>query len=180
MLGFGKAKKLEDLKVDDLLKEKTKQDIASQKHMGAIRRAQEEYDRRRDIASEPGVSQAEKEVAAYRMSQALKRKNRAETDLQRVITRMTVLDATIDIIRSKADLEKRGIWKTINGMNETALENQLDAVAFAWKESDNKLQTIVDMFEKAPADVAFDRGADFDVAMNDIEQAASRKEGAAS
>ena len=177
ILGFGRAKKLEDLKIRDLRKEKIKLEVEQDKRLTTIRRAQDEYDRRRDIASEPGVGEAERSVAAYRMSQASKRKSRAESDLQRVITRMSVLDSTIEVIRMKDDLRKRGVWKRINSLDESALENQLDAIAFATKESDNKLETIVGMLEKDPVDVAFDRGAEYDRAMEDIERTAGEKVG---
>ncbi len=175
ILGFGKARKLEDLKIADLRKERVVQEVEQDKLLTAVRRAQEDYDRRRDFASEPGVNDAEKSVAAYRMSQAAKRKGRAETDLQRVLTRMSVLDSTIEIIHMKNDLQKRGVWKRINDLDESALEDQLDAAAVNMKESDNKLETIVNMFDRDPADVAFNRGADFDRAMKDIEQAAREK-----
>ena len=179
ILGFRRAKKLNDLKIGDLRKEKIKQEVEQDKRLTTIRRAQQEYDRRRDAASEPGVSEAERSVAAYRMSQAAKRKSRAESDLQRVITRMSVLDSTIEVIRMKDDLRKRGVWKRINGLDENALENQLDAIAVATKESDNKLETIVGMLEKDPVEVAIGRGAEFDRAMEDIAQAAGEKDGAA-
>ena len=175
ILGFGRAKKLEDLKMGDLRKERVRLEVEQDKRLTTIRRAQEEYDRRRDMASEPGVSEAERSVAAYRMSQALKRKSRAESDLQRVITRMNVLDSTIEVIRMKDDLRKRGVWKRINDMDEIALENQLDAFSFATRDADNKLDTIVGMLERDPGDVAFNRGAEFDGAMQDIMRAAGEK-----
>ena len=179
ILGFGRAKKLQDLKIGDLRKEKIKLEVDQDKRLTTIRRAQDEYDRRRDFASAPVVSAAERDVAAYRMSQASKRKSRAESDLQRVITRMSVLDSTIEVIQMKDDLRKRGVWKRINDLDESALENQLDAIAFATKESDNKLETIVGMLEKDPADVAFDRGAEYDRAREDIERAAGEKSSSA-
>lgn len=175
ILGFGKAKKLEDLKVGDLRKEKVVQEVEQDKLLTRIKRSQEDYDRRLEIASEPGVIEAERIVAAYRMSQASKRKSRAETELQRVITRMSVLDSTIEVIRMKKDLQKRGVWKRINDMEESALEDQLDSIAVNLKDSDNKLETIVGMFEKDDSEVAFRRGADFDRAMKDIEHAAREK-----
>ena len=175
ILGFGKAKKLGDLKTGDLRKERVVQEVEQDKLLTRIRRAQEDYDRRLEIAAERGVSEAERNVAAYRMSQAAKRKGRAESELQRVITRMTVLDSTIEVVRMKKDLQKRGVWKRINAMDESSLEDQLDAIAVDLKASDNKLETIVGMFEKDPGEVAFARGAEFDRAMKDIEQAASEK-----
>ena len=77
-----KAKKLEDLNIDDLRKERMKQEMEQDLLLTTMRRAQQEYDRLLEIASEPGVSNAERNVAAYRMSHAAKRKCRAETDLR--------------------------------------------------------------------------------------------------
>ena len=174
-LGFGRAKKLEDLNVKDLRKERVKQEVEQDKLLTAIRRAQQEYDRRLELASEPGVGNSEKDVAAYRMSLATKRKSRAEADLQRVITRMTVLDSAMEVIRMKKDLQKRGVWKRINNLDEGALEEQLDAIAIRTKAADNKLETIVNMLTKDEAEVAFDRGPEFDRARAAIEDAASEK-----
>ena len=172
ILGFGRAKKLEDLKIGDLRKERVVQEVEQDKLLSAIRRAQEEYDRRRDAAAEPGVGDAERDVAAYRMTIASKRKTRAEADLQHVITRMTVLDSAMDVIQMKKELQKRGVWKRINELDESALEDQLDSIAIQTKQSTNKLETIVNMLDKDEAEVAFDRGADFDRAREEIERAA--------
>ena len=68
-------------------------------------------------------------MAAYKMDLAAKRKDKTEAELQRVITRMTVLDSTVDVIERKTELERRGIWKRINEMAEDDLEQQLEAIA---------------------------------------------------
>ena len=81
------------------------------------------------------------------MDLATRRKDKAEGELQRVIARMTVVDSTIEIIQRKADLEKKGIWKSINQMSEDDLEEQLEAMAVQRKESDVGLDKIVEMFE---------------------------------
>ena len=176
-LGFGRAKKLEDLNVKDLRKEKVKQEVEQDKLLTAIRRAQQDYDRRLELASEPGVGNAEKDVAAYQMSLASKRKNRSETDLQRVITRMAVLDSAMEVISMKKDLEKRGVWQRINNLDEGALQEQLDAIAIRTKTSDNKLETIVDMLTRDAAEVAYNRGPEFDRARAAIEEASNEKYG---
>ena len=175
ILGFGRAKRLDDLKIRDLRKERTNLEVQQDLHLADIRRAEQDYARRRDFASEPGVSDAERNVAAYHMSIASKRKTNAEADLQRVITRMTVLDSTMEIIRMKDELEKNGVWKRINQMDETELESQLSEVAIGMKTSDNKLNTIVRMFASNPADVEFERGAEYDDALRDIQRLANEK-----
>ncbi len=69
-LGLGKPRKLEDLKIDDLRRERVKQEMEQDMLLTAIQRAQQEYDRLLEMASEPGVNDAERNVAAYRMSHA--------------------------------------------------------------------------------------------------------------
>ena len=176
ILGFGRAKKLEDLKMGDLRKERVVQEVEQDKLMRAVKRLQEEYDRRLTQASQPGVGNAERDVHAYHMSVASKRKTKSEADLQRVITRMTALDSAVDVLQMKRELEKRGVWKRINDLDEEALEDQLDAIAVRTKESSNKLETIVDMLGKDEGEVAFERGAEFDRAREEIERAAREKE----
>ena len=96
-------------------------------------------------------------------------------DLQRTITRMAALDAAMDVLRMKRELEKRGVWKRINELDEEALEDQLDAIAVRTKESGNKLETIVRILEPDAGDVKFERGAEFDRARAEIELAAREK-----
>ena len=175
ILGFGRANKLEDLKIDDLRRERVVQEVEQDNSLRAIRRAQQEYDRRLQLASEPGVSAAERDVAAYRMKLARKTKMRAEVDLQQTITRMTVLDSTIDVIHMKKDLKKNGVWKRINDLDPESLENQLKNIAVRTKGSQNKLNDIVNILEKDNADVAYDRGPEYDEARAEIDRLAREK-----
>ena len=177
ILGFGRANKLEDLKIDDLRRERVVQEVEQDNSLKAIRRAQQEYDRRLQLASEPGVPDAEKDVAAYRMRLARKTKTRSEADLQQIITRMTVLDSAIDLIHMKRDLKKNGVWNRINQLDPETLENQLKDIAIKTKGSNNKLKDIVDLLEKDEADVAYDRGPEYDEARADIERVAREKGG---
>ena len=168
-LGLGKPRKLEDLKIDDLRKERVKQGMEQDMLLTAMQRAQQEYDRLLEMASEPGANDAERNVAAYRMSHAAKRKSRAEADLCRVITRMTVLDSAIDNISMKMDLQKRGVWKQINELDKDDLVEQLDAFVVRTKAADDKLEAMTEV------NVVFDRGPEFDRARAAIEEAASEK-----
>ena len=175
ILGFGKAKKLEDLNIKDLKKERLVQEVQQDQLVTRIRRAQEEYDGLLDAASEPGLGDAETDVAAYKMGLASRRKDKAEGELQGVITRMTVLDSTADIIERKGELERRGIWKTINQMAEDDLEDRLEAIAIQRKESDLTLDKIVEMFEIDTHAVKARRSAGFHRSKEAILQARAGK-----
>ena len=175
ILGFGKAKKLEDLNIKDLKKERLVQEVQQDQLVTRIRRAQEEYDGLLDAASEPGLGDAETDVAAYKMGLASRRKDKAEGELQGVITRMTVLDSTADIIERKGELERRGIWKTINQMAEDDLEDQLEAIAIQRKESDLTLDKIIEMFEVDTQAVKARRSAGFRRSKEAILQARAGK-----
>ncbi len=168
-LGLGKPKTLEDLKIDDLRKERVELEMEQDLLLTTMLRAQEEYDRQLDAASEPGIIDAERNVAAYRMSHASRRKSRAETRLCRVITRMTVLDSAIDNIDMKMDLQKNGVWKQINDLEREVLVEQLDAFVIRSKAVDDKLNAMTKV------NVAFNRGREFDNARAAIEDAASEK-----
>ena len=168
-LGLGKPRKLEDLKIDDLRKERAQQEIKQDILLTALRRAQKEYDRLLEVASEPGINDAARNVAAYRMSHASKRRGRAEADLCRVITRMTVLDSAIDNISMKMDLQKRGVWKQIDELDKETLVEQLDAFVVRTKAADDKLEAMTEV------NVVFHRGPEFDRARAAIEEAVSEK-----
>ena len=47
----------------------------------------------------------------------MKRKAAAPSHLQQVITRIQVIDSTVDIFEQRKDLEKKGVWKVIAGMD---------------------------------------------------------------
>ena len=122
-----------------------------------------------EAASEPGITDAERNVAAYRMSHASRRKSRAEARLCQVITRMTVLDTAIDNISMKMDMQRNGVWKQINDLDRDVLVEQLDAFVIRSKAVDEKLNAMTKV------KLAFNRGREFDNARAAIEDAASEK-----
>lgn len=147
ILGFGKVTKLEDFKIKDLKKERITQEVRQDQLLGRLRHAQEQLEGLLEAASEPGLSEAEIDVAAYKMDQISNTKDRSEQELQQTITRLTVIDSTIDVIEKKAELEKNGIWKKINSLPEEELEANLEALAIERKESHINLNNIVERFD---------------------------------
>ena len=147
ILGFGGAAKLEDLKTSDLKKERLTQEVKQDQLLVRLRHAQEQHDSLLEVASEPGLSDAEVDVAAYKMSQISKARNRSEQELQQALTRMTVIDSTLDIINQRQELQQKGIWKKINEIPEEEMESQLEDLAVERKESQINLNRIVVMFD---------------------------------
>ncbi|MCL0055368.1 hypothetical protein M1N56_05815 [Dehalococcoidia bacterium] len=117
------------------------------------------------------------DAAAYKMGQVNKTKDRAEKDLQEVITRMTVIDSTLDIIDKKQELEKRGIWKKINEIPEEELEAQLQDLAVDRKESEINLDRIVEVFDVDRQAVQSKRSADVRRSRDAILKMRGRKSG---
>ena len=161
ILGFGGVTKLEDLKKSDLKKERLTQEVKQDQLLVRVRHAQEQYDSLLEVASEPGLSDAEVDVAAYKMSQIFKARDRAEQELQEALTRMTVIDSTLDIINQRQELQKKGIWKKINEIPEEELESHLGNLAVERKESQINLNKIVEMFDIDRQTVQSKRSADF-------------------
>ena len=161
ILGFGGAIKLEDLKLKDLKKEHITQEVKQDQLLGRLRHAQEQYDSLLEAASEPGLSDAEIDVAAYKMGQSSKAKDKAEQELQNVLTRLSVLDSTVDIINQKQELQKKGIWNKINSIPAEELESQIENLAVERKESQINLDNIVEMFDLDRQTVRSKRSADF-------------------
>ena len=161
ILGFGGVTKLEDLKVTDLKKERLTQEVKQDQLLTRVRHAQEQNDSLLEVASEPGLSDAEVDVAAYKMSQITKARDRAEQQLQEALTRMTVIDSTLDIINQRQELQEKGIWKKINEIPEEEMESQIEDLAVERKESQINLNKIVEMFDVDRQAVQSKRSADF-------------------
>jgi len=161
IFGFGGVTKLEDLKVGDLKKERLTQEVKQDQLISRIRHAQEQHDSLLELASEPGLGDAEVDVAAYKMSQINKTKDRAEQELQDALTRMTVIDSTLDVINQKQELQKKGIWKKINEIPEEELESQIQNLAVDRKESQINLNKIVETFDVDRQTVQSRRSTDF-------------------
>jgi hypothetical protein len=161
ILGFGGVTKLEDLKTSDLKKERLTQEVKQDQLLVRLRHAQEQYDSLLEVASEPGLNDAEVDVAAYKMSQISKTKDRSEQELQQALTRMTVIDSTMDVINQRQELQQKGIWKKINEIPEEELESQIENLAVERKESQINVNRIVEMFDVDHQSVQSHRSADF-------------------
>jgi|TARA_Y100000590_G_scaffold386720_1_gene459730 hypothetical protein len=161
ILGFGSVAKLEDLKIDDLKKESLNLQVKQDQLLTRIRRAQEQYEGILDAASEPGLNEAEIDVASYKAELAFKTKTTTENELQEIITRSQLINSTMDILTKKQELEKKGIWKTINSIPQDQLEGQLHELAAERKEESINLNAIVDMFSTDTTSVKANRSADF-------------------
>ena len=161
ILGFGGVTKLEDLKVTDLKKERLTQEVKQDQLLARVRHAQEQNDSLLEVASEPGLSDAEVDVAAYKMSQITKARDRAEQQLQEALTRMTVIDSTLDIINQRQELQEKGIWKKINEIPEEEMESQIERLAIDRKESQINLNKIIEMFDVDRQTVQSKRSSDF-------------------
>ena len=177
ILWFGRAASLEDLKEKDLKKEKLVQEVQQDQLVTRLKNAQGEYDALLEVASEPGLTDAEIDIAAYKMDQASKRKDRTENDLQGVLTRMSVLDSTLDLLQQRAELEKKGIWKTINSMDEDALQAQLEEFAADRKGSRLNVNRIAEMLEVDSMAVKAKRSPGFQKSRAAIEAARAEKSG---
>ncbi|MDC0035623.1 hypothetical protein OAJ44_04630 [Chloroflexi bacterium] len=177
ILGFGKVTKLEDLNINDLKKERLTQEVKQDQLLTRLRQAQEQYDGFLEAASEPGLSDGEIDAAAYKMEMAGKTKTRTEFELQEIITKMTVIDSTVDILNQRQELEKKGIWKKINSIPEEQLEAQLEELAVDRKETAINLNNIVEMFDTSTQSVKANRSADFRRSRDAILERQREKQG---
>jgi|TARA_B100001964_G_C14207316_1_gene588765 hypothetical protein len=177
ILWFGGAASLEDLKEKDLKRERLVQEVQQDQLVTRVKNAQGDYEGLLQAASEPGLTDAEVDIAAYKMDQASKRRDRAENDLQGVLTRMSVLDSTLDLLQQRAELEKKGVWKTINSMDENALQAQLEEFAADRKGSQLNVNRIAEMLEVDSMAVKAKRSSGFQKSRAAIEAARAEKSG---
>ncbi len=124
ILWFGNVKSIEDFKTKDLRSERLVQEVGQDQLLGRMRRAQDEFDGLLDAASEPGLNDAERDVAAYKMDWANKRKIKAESELQEVLTRLQVIDSTLELLERKAELQTKGIWKKMADLDSDKLARE--------------------------------------------------------
>ena len=177
IFGFGSVKKIEDFKVTDLKKERLTQEVKQDQLINRMKRSQEEYDSLLESASEPGLSDAEIDVSAYRMSQISKTRDKSEQDLQEAITRTSVIDSVLDVINQKKELQEKGIWKKINEIPEEELESQIENLAIGRKESKINTEKIAEMFDINRQTVQSKRSADFRRSKDEILSKRDQKSG---
>jgi len=176
ILGFGKVKKLEDLDIKELRRERITQEVRQDQLLARMRHSQEQYDVLLELASEPGLSDGEVDAAAYKMTQVSKTKDRSEQDLQQVLVKMSVIDSTLDVIGQKTELQKKGIWKKINEIPEEQLESQLEELAIERKEGRVNVDRIAEVFDVDRQAVRSQRSGEFGRAREAILQRREEKD----
>ena len=169
LLWFGKATRLEDFKIKDMEKEKDVQQIQYEQLLSRQRRAADETEGLLEAASEPGISESEKDLAAYKMSRTGKRRLKAESDMQQVISRMEMLDSTVDLLRRKDELKHSRIWNQINRMDQDNLQEQLEVLAVERKRGQLNVDKITEILDVERFDVSAKRSGDWRRARELIE-----------
>ena len=161
ILWFGKETKLDDFKRKNLEKERLLLQVSYDQLVARQRHASEEHDNILAAAQAPGVSDAEKELAAYKMDRATKRRTDAEAEMQRIISRLDVLDSILELISRKKELEARGIWAKINQMDPDKLQEQLLDLAVERKKGEVNIDRIAEVLSVDEIDVKAKRSAGF-------------------
>jgi len=176
LLGFGRVTKLENLDVKLLKRERITQEVRQDQLLVRLRNAQEQYDSLLELASGPGISDGEIDVAAYRMSEVSKTKDRAEQALQEAQRRTSVIDSTLAVLSKRMELEKKGVWKKINEIPEEQLENQLEELAVDHKKSQLNVDRIVEVFDVDHQVVQAERSPGFLRSRGEILQKKQKKD----
>ena len=128
------------------------------------------------LASEPGISDGEIEVAAYRMSEVSKTADRAEQALQEAQRRTSVIDSTLDVLSKRMELEKKRVWKKINEIPEEQLENQLEELAVDHKKIQLNVERLVEVFDVDHQVVQSERSPGFLRSRGEILQKKQKKD----
>ncbi len=130
IFGFGRARKLEDIRLDELQDERVRLEVRRDQMTRRISDAQEDYDGHHEAGvNMRGLSDAELDIIAYNMEQAQKRKIAAESKFQDIMTQIQVVDSVMDVLKMRKDLERTGVWKVINNLKEDELEEQVSKLA---------------------------------------------------
>tara|TARA_B100000686_G_scaffold303227_1_gene339892 strand:+ start:42 stop:584 length:543 start_codon:yes stop_codon:yes gene_type:complete len=161
ILGFGSATKIEDFKIADLKKKRLDFELQQDRLMNRIRKSQEQHDAIIEAASEPGLNDAEIEVASYKAESALKVKTDAESQLQQVISNMQALDGLILMLENKKQLETKGVWKDLANLPQEQLEGQILEIGAQIKEGNANIDTVTEVLQSNPTSVKGNRSAAF-------------------
>jgi len=176
LLGFGRVTKLENLDVKLLKRERITQEVRQDQLLVRLRNAQEQYDSLLELASGPGISDGEIDVAAYRMSEVSKTKDRAEQALQEAQRRTSVIDSTLDVLSKRMELEKKRVWKKINEIPEEQLENQLEELAVDHKKIQLNVDRLIEVFDVDHQVVQSERSPGFLRSRGEILQKKQKKD----
>ena len=128
------------------------------------------------LASEPGISDGEIDVAAYRMSEVSKTTDRAEQALQEAQRRTSVIDSTLDVLSKRMELEKKRVWKKINEIPEEQLENQLEELAVDHKKIQLNVDRLIEVFDVNHQVVQSERSPGFLRSRGEILQKKQKKD----
>ncbi len=155
IFGFGGAKKLEDIKLNELQDERVRLEVRRDQMMRRIREAQEDYDGHHEVgANMRGLADAELDIIAYKMEQAQRRKTSAESKFQDIMTQIQVVDSVVDVLKMRKDLERKGVWKVINNLKEEELEEQVSKLAGERKDKSLTVNKVSEILGSAgPGDV---------------------------
>jgi hypothetical protein len=174
-LWFGGAKKLEDLDIKELRDEKSRLQVEMDRLSNRMTAAEDERDALFNAAAEPGVSTAQKQIAAYKMDQAGKVGTKAESDLQETLGRLNSLNAIMDLLDAREELTRKGIWKTLNEMGEEQLSAQITEASVQLGGGRNTVSLITEMLEKDSISVAGSRSGGVNRSLQAIEEEAARR-----
>jgi hypothetical protein len=177
ILWFGNANDLDSLKVKDLEDERLNQLVHQDQLVTRLRRAQDEYDGLFESAKRPGLSDAETNIAIYKMESALKRKNKTDSELQVVGGQISKIDTFLDIFSQRADLEKKGIWKTLNELDEEELDEQITRLSKDRKSATFKADRISEMLATNTPDPQVTRSAEFRRIREELDRAREAENG---
>jgi hypothetical protein len=161
ILWFGNANDLDSLKIKDLEDERLNQLVHQDQLVTRMRRAQDEYDGLFESANRPGLPVAERHIAIYNMESVDKRKKKAESELQVVAGQISKIDTFLEIFTLRDDLEKKGVWKTLNDLGEEELDEQITRLSKERKSATLKADRISEMLATNTPDPQVTRSAAF-------------------
>ena len=145
ILWFGSAKTLDDLKTNDLRKERQRLEVQLDQLRSRMRRAQGEWEGLAAAAARLDPSDVDIKISGAKMGEAEIRKVQAESDSQEVSKKLRALDVYIGILDRKSELQKSGVWKTLGEIDPDTLTQQVTDSAVERKEGVDILDQVIEM-----------------------------------
>jgi len=142
---FSSEKTIDDLKEKDIQAEIVKLEVEEQQISRKIRGMEAEENKILDIAAESNGSDVDDRIASRKVSQVRADINEAQVRAQVITDRLMALSRIMATKKSQKELEAKGLWSDISGMELGKLGDKLTDMAVEDASSKSRTREIIDI-----------------------------------
>jgi len=173
---FSKTKTIDDLKPEEIQKEKVKLEVEEQKISRRIRTLNAEEDKTLEIAADSDSSEVDDRIAARKIQSIRAELNEKQVRAQVLSDRLMAMTRIESAKARQKELEEKGLWADIAGMQLDELGDKLTEMAVEDRGSRARTREIIDILGVDNAQVKDEEPAEIRSIQQEI--AARRKDSA--